>query len=77
MESFRGTKEIIAKFIISQYHNGKFYFDKPIEVSGDVIYILTGLSNKGELVPVGSKPWLVEKLIGTPTNKNSKGLVIS
>ena len=30
MESFVGTKEIIAKFIISRYHNGKFYFEKPI-----------------------------------------------
>ena len=37
MESFGGTKEIIAKFIISRYHNMKFYFDTPVEISGDVI----------------------------------------
>ena len=30
MASFGGTKEIITKFIISRYHNGKFYFDKPV-----------------------------------------------
>ena len=56
MENFIGVKEIIAKFIINRYHNEKFYFKKPIEIFGDVIYKLTGLSNKGEPVPVGSKP---------------------
>ena len=30
MASFSGTKDIITKFIVIQYHNGKFYFDKPI-----------------------------------------------
>ena len=41
MENFRGMKEIIAKFIISRYHKGKFYFDRSIEVSKEVIYKLT------------------------------------
>ena len=27
MEIFGGIKEIELKFILSQYHNGKFYFD--------------------------------------------------
>ena len=45
MVSFGGTKETTMKFIISQYHNGKFYFDRPVEISGEVIYKLTGLSN--------------------------------
>ena len=27
MASFGGTKETTVKFIISQYHNGRFYFD--------------------------------------------------
>ena len=31
MEIFGGTKENIIKFIISRYHNGKFYFDRPVE----------------------------------------------
>ena len=35
---FGGTKETISKFIISRYHNGKFYFDKPMEISGETIY---------------------------------------
>ena len=35
--SFGGTKEMIVKFIISQYRNGKFYFDKLIEIFGEVI----------------------------------------
>ena len=77
MASFSGTKETAVKFIISQYHNGKFYFDKPIEISSEVIYKLTGLSNKGDPVLVGIKEGLVEKLIGTPSGKNSKGLMIS
>ena len=44
-----------------------------------VIFVVnrhTGLSNKGEVVPVGSNPGLVEKLIGTPTGKNFEGLII-
>ena len=44
MEIFGGTKEIAVKFIISQYHNGKFYFERLVEISGEVIYKLTGLS---------------------------------
>ena len=76
MESFGGTKETIARFIINLYHNGKFYFNKPIEISGETIYKLTGLSNKGEPIPIGIKDGLVEKLTRTPTGKNSKGLII-
>ena len=74
--SFEGTKDIITKLIISRYHNGNFYFDKTVEISDEVIYKLTGLSNKSKPIPLGSNPGLVEKLIGTPTRKNSKGLVI-
>ena len=77
MERFGGTKEIIEKLIIIRYHNGKFYFEKPIEISDDVIYILTGISKKGEPVLVGSNPGLVEKITRTPTEMNSKGLEIS
>ena len=36
MERFGRTKEIAVKFIISRYHNGKFYFDRPVEISGEV-----------------------------------------
>ena len=45
MASFGGTKETTVKFIIRQYHNGKFYFDRPVEISGEVIHKLIGLSN--------------------------------
>ena len=60
MASFGGTKETVVKFIIRRYHNGKFYFDKPVEIFGEVIYYLTRLSNKGESVPIGIKDILVE-----------------
>ena len=30
MESFGGTKETTIKFIVNRYHNGKFYFNRPI-----------------------------------------------
>ena len=76
MESFGGTKENIVKFIISRYHNGKFYFDRPVEISAKTIYKIIGLSNKGDPVPVGIKEGLVKRLMGTPTGKNSKGLII-
>ena len=59
MESFGGTKETTVKFIISRYHNEKFYFDRPIEIFGEVIYKLTRLSNQGEHIPIGIKYGLV------------------
>ena len=76
MASLGGTKETAVKFIISQYHNGRFYFDQPVDISGEFIYKLTGLSNKGDPVPVGIKEGLVEELIGSASSKNSKGLMI-
>ena len=76
MASFGGTKETIVRFIISRYHNRKFYFDTLVEISAETIYKLTGLSNKGDLVPVAIKEGLVERLTRTPTCKNSKGLII-
>ena len=45
MASFGGTKEVAVKFIISRYHNGRFYFDWPVEIIGDIISKLIGLSN--------------------------------
>ena len=60
MASFGGTKETIVKFIISWYHNGKFYFDRLIEIFGEVIYKLTSLSNQGDPIPIGIKEGLVE-----------------
>ena len=49
----------------------------PVEIFDDLIYRLTGLSNKGEPVPVRLKPSLVEELTGTTIGKNSRGLIIS
>ena len=62
MVSFRGTKENIAKFIISRYHNRKLYFDIPMEILVETIYKPTGLSNKGNPAPVGIKEGLMERL---------------
>ena len=77
MASFGGRKETTVKFIISRYHNDRFYFDKLVEISGEVIYKLTGLSNQGDPVLVGIKEGLVEQLTESPSNKNSKALMIS
>ena len=63
MASFGGTKETAVKFIISRYHNGRFYFNRSVGISREIIYKLTGLSNQGEPVPVGIKEGLVEELI--------------
>ena len=76
MASFGGTKEAAVKFIISRYHNGRFYFDQPIDITGDVISNLTSLSNQGSPVPIGIKDGLVQELTGSPLGKNSKGLMI-
>ena len=55
MASFGGTKETTVKFINNRYHNGKFYFNRPVEISVETLYKITGLSNKGNPVPVGIK----------------------
>ena len=55
MESFGGTKETVVKCIICRYHNGKFYFNRIIEIFDEVIYKLTKLSNQGEPIPIGIK----------------------
>ena len=55
MASFGETKETIVKFIISRYHNWKFYFDTPVEILDETIYRITGMSNQGDLVPIGIK----------------------
>ena len=60
MASFGGTKEATVKFIISRYHNGWFYFDQLIDITGEVISKLTSLSNKGSHVPIGIKEGLVQ-----------------
>ena len=60
MASFGGTKETTVKFIISRCHNGKFYFDRPVEIFGEVIYKLTSLSNQGNPDPIGTKEGLAE-----------------
>ena len=49
------TKETSVKFIISRYHNGKFYFNQQVEISGEFIYKLNGLSIQGDPVPIGIK----------------------
>ena len=77
MASFGGTKEDAIKFIISQYHNGWFYFDELVKIFGDVISKLTGLANGGDLVPIRIKEGLVEEITGSSLGKNSKGLMIS
>ena len=69
MASFGGMKEAAVKFIINWYHNGWFYFDELVDISGDVISKLTGLSNKGDPILVGIKEGLVEELTGSPSGK--------
>ena len=76
MASFGGTKEAAVKFIISRYHNGRFYFDQLVNITGDIISTLTSLSNQGNPVPIRIKEGLVEELTGSLSGKNSKGLMI-
>ena len=73
MASFGGTKEAAIKFIISRYHNGRFYFDEPIDIAGDVISKITGLSNQGNPVPIGIKEGVVRNLQDSHPGKTPKG----
>ena len=77
MAIFGGTKEIAVKFVIRRYHNDRFYFDQPVDISGEVISKLIGLSNKGDPVLVGIKEGLVEELTWSASGKKLKGLMIS
>ena len=77
MGSFGGMNEIAVKFIISRYHNGRFYFDQSVKISREVISKLNGLSNEGNPIPVGIKEGLVKELTGSSSGKNSKVLMIS
>ena len=70
MASFSDMKETAVKFIISWYHNGRFYFDQLVDISGEVISKLTDLSNEGNPMPVGIKEGLVEELTGSTSGKN-------
>ena len=55
MASFGGTKETAVKFIINRYHDSRFYFDRLVDISSEVIYKMTGLSNQGDPIPVSKK----------------------
>ena len=77
MDSFAGTKEVIVQFIINLYHNGELYFNTPIEINGDRIYNIMGLSNKREHVPIRLNLALVKELVGTPSGKNLRGLIVN
>ena len=56
LDSFVGLEEIIAQFIVSRYHNGKLYFDTPVNIDGSIIIQITVLSNKLDLVPIQKTP---------------------
>ena len=77
MDRFADTKEVIGKFIVSRYHNGKFYFDTPVEIIDNLIYRLIGSSNKGDPVPVRLNLGLMEELTCTPVGRNSRGMIIN
>ena len=59
MVSFGGTKQTAVKFIIIRYHNCKFYFDRPVEIFGEVIYKMIDISNQDEPIPISIKYELV------------------
>ena len=66
VDSFTGMKEVIAQFIIRQYHNGELYFETPIDINGDMFsQIITELSNKGDIIPIRPNPTSVKELTGT------------
>ena len=46
---FGGMKETIIKFIINRYHNGKFYFYTPVEISAETIINSLGYPTKATL----------------------------
>ena len=77
MDIFVGIKEVIVQLIIGWFHNGKLYFATPIEINGNLINQIIGLSNKGEPIPIGPTPALVKELTGTPLGKYSRGLIVN
>ena len=55
MASFGGTKEAAVKFIISRYHNGRFYFDELIDITEDVSPNSLAYLTKGTLYQLESR----------------------
>ena len=63
--------------IINRFHNGNLYFNTPIKINDNLIIQTTGLSNKGEPIPIRLNPDLVEELTSTLIGNNSRGVVVN
>jgi len=48
---FNIWKEEVEKFITSHYHNRKFWLNHTIKITDGLIYTITYLPSKGEVVP--------------------------
>ena len=54
IDNFRNLKEEVAKFLVSRYHDGKFWLDRPIAIIGKLINFIIDLPLNREPVPVCS-----------------------
>jgi hypothetical protein len=79
LESFENNKEKAAKFLVSYYHDGKFWLDEPIKITPKLINFVTRFPIKGNPVPFGTKSMdLVNKFTGSNRKgKKSKILQIN
>ena len=75
---FDNLKEIIAKFMVSRYHDGEIWINKTIAIKHYLIIAIIVLSIKGPTIAIVSKPiTMVKEFIRTPTWKYSKGQTIN
>ena len=70
---FGTLKEEVVKFIVSHYHRGKFWLPEPINITLELIYLITGLPTNGYLVLISRKnPTLLEELIRYKARKTPR-----
>ena len=71
-------KDLVAKYIVSRFHDGKLWLDNLIEITEDLIHHVIGLPRSGEKLPmdIPTKKMLQEQLGSEEGGMNSKGIRI-
>jgi len=55
---FYGLKEEAAKFIVSRYHEGKFWLDEPVKITLQLIRRITGLPHIEAAIKKNHSSWV-------------------
>ena len=75
---FGNLKDLAAKYVVSRYHDGKFWLENTVELTAELLHRITGLSMTGAPVPIAmpSAAMIRDYLRSEAEGTNSKGLRI-